>query len=291
MFQRSNVAHISNKKEGCWTPLSILSLFVIRAKIAYSHGIPHPKYRNVALFSAGAFILNLVTAMSYVLQMIEEGEHQTQDFKMRVDNARKIAKTIVAFANSEGGRLLIGVKDNGGIVGVRADEEVHIIELACQSHCKPAVAFEAQVWKADGRSVLEIRVPRSAARPHFCEDEKGQWQSYLRQEDRIHRATPVQVKVWQYEMRMDRSEFRYDQHIGKLFAAWRNGRELAFRQVARMGRLTFTDAEDLLCVLVVWRIVAWQRGPKGLTYAITDANALDELETHGPESFRWKNYS
>ena len=66
--------------------------------------------------------------MSYVLQMIEEGEHQTQDFKMRVDNARKIAKTIVAFANSNGGRLLIGVKDNGGIVGVQTDEEVHVIE-------------------------------------------------------------------------------------------------------------------------------------------------------------------
>jgi predicted HTH transcriptional regulator len=283
--------HIRNKKEGCWTPLSILSLRVIQAKIAHSHGIPHPGYANVALFSARAFKPNLAIAMSYVLQMIEEGEHQTQDFKMRVDNARKIAKTIVAFANSEGGRLLIGVKDNGGIVGVQADEEVHVIDLACQSHCKPTVAFEAQVWKAEGRSVLEIKVPRSPARPHFCEDEEGKWRAYLRQEDRIHRASPVQVKVWQYEMRMDRSEFRYDQYIGKLFAAWRNGRKLAFRQVVRMGRLSFADAEDLLCLLVVWGIVAWQRGPKGLTYALTDAGALDELETHGPESFRWKNYS
>lgn len=229
--------------------------------------------------------------MSYVLQMIEEGEHQTQDFKMRVDDARKIAKTIVAFANSEGGRLLVGVKDSGGIVGVRAEEEVHVIELACHTHCKPSVPFEAQIWKAEGRSVLEINVPRSASRPHFCEDEEGQWQAYLRQEDRIHRASPVQVKVWQYEMRMDRPEFHYDQYIGKLFGAWRDGRELAFRQVARIGRLSFADAEDLLCLLVVWKIVAWQRGPKGLKYALADENALDELETQGSESFRWKNYS
>jgi predicted HTH transcriptional regulator len=283
--------HISNKKEGCWAPLLILSPCVICAKIAHSRGIPHPVFANVALFSAGAFKSNLAIAMSYVLQMIEEGEHQTQDFKMRVDDAGKIAKTIAAFANSEGGRLLIGVKDNGSVVGVRADEEVHIIDLACHSHCKPPVAFESQVWKAEGRSILEINIPRSASRPHFCEDKEGNWSAYLRQQDRIHRASPVQVKVWQYEMRIDRSEFRYDQYIGKLFAAWRNGRELAFRQVARMGRLSFSDAEDLLCLLVVWGIVAWHRGPKGLTYALTNAGALDELETNGPESFRWKNYS
>ncbi len=239
----------------------------------------------------GMTIQSKPRTMSYVLQMIEEGEHQSQDFKMRVDDARKIARTIVAFANSDGGRLLIGVKDNGGIVGVRAEEEVHVIEMACQSHCKPPVPFEAQIWKAEGRSVLEIRVPRSAGRPHFCEDEQNQWRAYLRQDDRIHRASPVQVKVWQYEMRMDRSEFRYDQHIGKLFAAWRSGRQLGFRQVARMGRMSFGDAEDLLCLLVVWGIVEWERGPKGLTYALSDETALDQLETHGSESFRWKNYS
>ena len=81
----------------------------------------------------GMTIQSKPRTMSYVLQMIEEGEHQSQDFKMRVDDARKIARTIVAFANSDGGRLLIGVKDNGGIVGVRAEEEVHVIEMACHN--------------------------------------------------------------------------------------------------------------------------------------------------------------
>ncbi len=229
--------------------------------------------------------------MSYVQQMIEEGEHQTQDFKMRIDDAPKIARTLVAFANSDGGRLLVGVKDNGAITGINAEEEYHMIDLACQSHCKPPVAFDVQVWKAEGRSVLEVQVPRSASRPHFCEDESGQWQAYLRQSDRIHKASPVQVKVWQYEMRMDRAEFRYDQFIGKLFNAWRDGRQLAFRQVARMARLSFEDTEDLLCLLVVWGIVRWERGKRGLLYGLSDASALDELETQGAERFRWKNYS
>ena len=113
----------------------------------------------------------------------------------------------------------------------------------------------------------------------------------MRREDRIHRASPVQVKVWQYEMRMDRSEFRYDQFIGKLFNAWRDGRQLRFQQVARMARLRYEDAEDLLCLLIVWNIIEWERGARGLVYQLADASALDELETRGPEQFRWKNYS
>lgn len=229
--------------------------------------------------------------MSYVQHMIEEGEHQTQDFKMRIDDAQKIARTLVAFANSDGGRLLVGVKDNGAVTGVNAEEEYHMIDLACHTHCKPPVSFEVQVWKAEGRSILEVKIPRSANRPHFCEDETGRWSAYLRKDDKIHRASPVQVKVWQYEMRMDRSEFRYDQFIGKLFNAWREGRLLAFRQVVRMSRLSFEDAEDLLCVLVVWGIIRWERGPKGLVYGLVDVAALDTLETKGAESFRWKNYS
>jgi predicted HTH transcriptional regulator len=58
--------------------------------------------------------------MSYVLKMIAEGEHLRQDFKTRVEDARKIARTLAAFANTAGGRLLVGVRDNGTVCGVQA---------------------------------------------------------------------------------------------------------------------------------------------------------------------------
>ena len=221
--------------------------------------------------------------------MIAEGEHQTQDFKMRVEDARKIARSLTAFANTDGGKLLLGVKDNGSVCGVDAAEEIHMIQAAADMHCKPPISFEIQVWKAELRTVLEIQVPRSAARPHFCEDESGTLHAYLREDDRIHKASPVQVKVWQYEMRIDRSEFHYDQYIGKLFKAWREGRSLRFLQIVRTAKLEFGAAEDLLCLLVVWGIIRWDRGPKGLIYALADGHALDELETRGTDAFRWKD--
>ena len=58
-------------------------------------------------------------APNYIEKLIEQGEHQHLDFKFAVNDSRKIARSLVAFANTTGGKLLIGVKDNGTIAGVR----------------------------------------------------------------------------------------------------------------------------------------------------------------------------
>ena len=74
--------------------------------------------------------MKTLTDTQYIYALIAEGEHQQQDFKFEISDARKIAKTLSAFSNTDGGRLLIGVKDNGKIAGVRSDEEQYMIEAA-----------------------------------------------------------------------------------------------------------------------------------------------------------------
>ena len=61
----------------------------------------------------------------YILELIEEGEHEMQDFKFSISDSRKIARSISAFANHSGGRLLVGVKDNGNIAGIRSEDDNH----------------------------------------------------------------------------------------------------------------------------------------------------------------------
>ena len=77
----------------------------------------------------------------YIYGLIGEGEHTQQDFKFEISDARKIAKSLSAFSNTIGGRLLIGVKDNGRIAGIRSDEEIYMIEAAAQVYCEPQVEF------------------------------------------------------------------------------------------------------------------------------------------------------
>ena len=69
--------------------------------------------------------------------LIEQGEHQQLDFKFEVSDSKKIARTLSAFANTDGGRLLIGVKDNGNISGVRSEakRQYRHLRLSQYSFC------------------------------------------------------------------------------------------------------------------------------------------------------------
>ncbi|RLD81534.1 MAG: ATP-binding protein, partial [Bacteroidetes bacterium] len=64
---------------------------------------------------------------SYIQDLIKQGENQYQDFKFVINDSKKIARSLVAFANTDGGRLLVGIKDNGNITGVKTEEEFHMV--------------------------------------------------------------------------------------------------------------------------------------------------------------------
>ena len=81
--------------------------------------------------------------LQYIENLIQQGEGQTLDFKFEISDSKKIAKSLVAFANTDGGILLIGVKDNGAIVGVRSDEEYYMIQAAANMYCKPKISFSS----------------------------------------------------------------------------------------------------------------------------------------------------
>ena len=78
----------------------------------------------------------------YLLRLISEGEHQQQDFKYRVSDARKLARSVSAFANTDGGRLLIGVRDDGHMSGVRSEEEIYMMHQAAYRYCRPEASIK-----------------------------------------------------------------------------------------------------------------------------------------------------
>ena len=107
-------------------------------------------------------------------RLIDEGEHEQQDFKYLISDARKIARSISAFANHSGGRLLIGVKDNGTIAGVRSEEDIYMIEQAADLYCSPRVTVDFEAIKASGGAVVFIAtVERALSRPVSVREAEG----------------------------------------------------------------------------------------------------------------------
>lgn len=206
--------------------------------------------------------------MHYIEQLVREGEHQTQDFKFRVDDARKIAKTLVAFANTDGGRLLIGVKDNGAISGVRSDEEYHVIEAASQLYTKPEVAFTATAHDVHGKQVLEIEVTPSEVRPHYAIDAEKKEIAYFRKDDENHPANGVILEFW--KMARDGSKSDILQSYGDqhriLYELLDSGERVTISKFIRKAGISPTEARTVLATFLRWELLDYDIDQHGIFF-------------------------
>ena len=139
----------------------------------------------------------------YIQDLILEGEHEHQDFKYQITDARKIARSIAAFANNSGGHLLIGVKDNGNIAGVRSDEEIYMIETAAQMYCRPEQHVTFKVFNINGKSVVKADIPEADEKPVEAPDDNGHWHVYYRVADENVLASRLHERIMSAEESTD----------------------------------------------------------------------------------------
>ena len=110
-----------------------------------------------------------------VRELITRGEGPTIEFKrewpQRGDVTVKIGSELVAFANTQGGYLLIGVDDNGLVVGVTGDWqklEERLMGLCCA--CSPPVILTVEEVNLEGKSILVAHVPEGKDKPYRVRD-------------------------------------------------------------------------------------------------------------------------
>ena len=137
-------------------------------------------------------------ASNLLHRLISEGEHETQDFKFTVNDPRKIARSLSAFANNKGGRLLIGVDDNGKIKGVRNEEDIYVVEAAASVYCKPSCNLEFTAYKEKGGAmVVCAEVCAARKRPVFVKEEGASLRAYYRVDDENIAVPQIIVRAWQ----------------------------------------------------------------------------------------------
>lgn len=181
---------------------------------------------------------------NYIQNLIEEGEHEHQDFKFQISDARKIARSISAFANNSGGHLLVGVKDNGKVAGVRSEEEIYMIEQAAEMYCRPAQKVECTVYRVDGKSVLKVDIAPSAQPPVMAQDDESRWRAYYRVADENVVASALHVKVWKRRNATAPTVFSMTDSERKLIAHIESEGDVTLREYMTLAHITRTTAED-----------------------------------------------
>ena len=194
-------------------------------------------------------------ATAYIHALIAQGEHVQQDFKYEISDARKIARTLSAFANSLGGRLLIGVKDNGRIAGVRSEEEMYMIEAAAQLYCTPKVDVIMKAYRVEGRTVLCAEVPEAQQKPVKAYDENNKAWAYIRIADENILATAVHMLVWQQGNDIQPYAMAFTDRERAILAVLSQEEECSLSRLCRVTKLSQRVVQMLLSRFVCWGIV------------------------------------
>jgi predicted HTH transcriptional regulator len=106
-----------------------------------------------------------------LIDLIEEGENLQCEFKRKFSTPEKIAREMIAFANTKGGYILFGVDDDKKIIGVESEKETtELVKDAALNFCEPPLEPAIQYKEISGKEIAIVTVPESNTKPHRLQD-------------------------------------------------------------------------------------------------------------------------
>jgi len=192
---------------------------------------------------------------TYILDLIAQGEHDQLDFKFEVSDSRKIARTISAFANTRGGKLLIGVKDNGVIAGVRTDEEYYMLETAAYLYCKPTIPLKLTKWVVSGKTILEVLIDKIDTPPVLAKAKEDKFLAYVRVKDENFLANRVILKYWKLKNRTIGVHLAFSKREQCLMDYLRENEEISLSKYKKLAKISVFTAENILARFLSLKLI------------------------------------
>jgi predicted HTH transcriptional regulator len=181
----------------------------------------------------------------------------------------------VAFSNTDGGTLLIGVKDNGRIAGVRSDEEFYMVQAAAGMYCKPEISFDSKRWIVEGKTVLEVVIPKGKNIPYFAQTEPSRWLAYIRVKDENILATAVHLKVWRNKTHDRGILIEYSIKVKKLLEYLELNQSISLSRFCKMAFLPKKAAENILADMIYFRLIEMIYRENHFVYRLKNKDVIE----------------
>lgn len=208
------------------------------------------------------------TDISILEKLIVKGESAELDFKRAITSKQKIARTLAAFANNKGGKLLVGVEDNGDITGTNPEEEMYMIHEAAEHFCDPPVDISFTIYEDDEFSVLQAEVMRSLKKPHLALDEHNDWQIYIRANDKtlVASKTALQYIAGEDEPPVDENELDSKELAAIHYLRHHQG--LTAKAFSKQVNISLQRANRILVKLMKLGLILQRKDERGGYYVL-----------------------
>lgn len=190
-----------------------------------------------------------------IKRLIYSGENELVEFKRKINHPEKVIKEVVAFANTKGGHLLVGVDDDGTIAGCKyADEEDYILQKAIKELCRPAIAYELESFQlSEKRTLLHYRILPGERKPYYAFEKKYHrfGKAFVRVGDRSIQASPEIRKILKLNNSERDRHFQYGANEKLLFNYLNENERVTVNEFRELSGLDYKSASMTMVQMVL----------------------------------------
>jgi predicted HTH transcriptional regulator len=210
--------------------------------------------------------------------LVSKGEGQNLEFKLKASFPEKIVKEMVAFANTDGGELFVGVDDDGRISGLKfAEEEKFAIDRAIDSHIKPNIKYQFEFIQINKkRSVLHYKIFGSRKKPiYYLHDPQKRGRAFVRVDDKSIKASREMVEILRRSKNKKSFPVRLNDTSHQLFRYLEEYEKITLNDFMEVASLPRSQASRILVNLVVSNILKIETGEKVDYYSMKETEELN----------------
>jgi len=193
-----------------------------------------------------------------VKRLVRGGECSTVEFKRKIKYPEKVIKELVAFANTEGGHLFIGVSDNGDIPGIKyPEDDIYALNSAIEKFCRPELPFEIETLRlTESQSVVVYNVDSSSRKPHYIinqEDKKKQ--VFVRLADKSIKASKQVREIIERRQKQKNISFNFGEKEKWLMDYLDKNDSITLREFKRQNKISTYQASRGLILMVLANVL------------------------------------
>ncbi|MBK6976911.1 MAG: ATP-binding protein [Cytophagaceae bacterium] len=185
--------------------------------------------------------------------LVKKGEGYNLEFKLKTNHPEKIAKEIAAFANSGGGKLLLGISDDLMLKGLKyPDEDEYLIEKSIRKHISPSPEYDIERIKLDNeREIVVFDIKESTEKPLFYQTDTEEKKIFVRNEDKSIQASKEVREILKGQSKDRSFRFEYGEKERVLMSFLEKNKEITVSGFSEIANISKKNASRTLILLVL----------------------------------------
>jgi predicted HTH transcriptional regulator len=207
-------------------------------------------------------------------KLVALGESSTLEFKRKATYPEKIVREMIAFANTKGGILLLGVGDDRSLPGLKfPEDESHVIQLALKKVQPRLPVTELFIPIGNARTIIRYEIEESHSKPHYLvlNDQK---ECYVRVNDQSLKASREIREIVKRAQKKKDIRFHYGEHEKFLMQYLDSNSSITLKKFIELSGLKKFYASKKLVLLVLADVLRVTPHEKGDQYSLAFNRSL-----------------